>query len=52
MKDSTTDKIALVQAKEVQLVNSPGRLDRSFDCNPDHRHQHSGFRKTYNFRQF
>jgi PAS domain-containing protein len=32
MKDSTTDKIALVQAEEVQLVNCPGRLDRSFDC--------------------
>ena len=31
MKDSTTDKTALAPAEQVQLVNSTGRLDKSFD---------------------
>ena len=31
MKDSTTDKTALAPAEQVQLVNSPARLDTFFD---------------------
>ena len=31
MKDSTTDPKALTSAEQAQLVNSPGRLDKSFD---------------------
>ena len=31
MKDSTTDKTALAPAEQIQLVNSQGRLDKSFD---------------------
>ena len=31
MKDSTTNPKPLTSAEQAQLVNSPGRLDKSFD---------------------